>query len=396
MIRHIFRLVWNRKKRHMLLMIEVLCSFLVLFYVSSMVVAFVSRYTTPLGFDYEPVWKLELGHHSARLDVPEEQLKATLAQMELEFKSHQEIEAFSWVTGCVPYGRAIWSSDLTLDGRTVKTRITYADDGLPGVLGLNLLEGRWYSAEDNASEATPLVMNLELRRQLAGDSPIVGRHSTNEHSDYVVVGVIEHHRFKGDLDNHGGLFFERFLPFDSAAALPDQALIRVRPGTTGQFEQLLLSRLADMAPSWNLRIETLSDLRSSYLRDKLLGLVSLGSVAGFLVFNVALGMFGVLWYSINRRRSEIALRRALGADRRNVSWQILGEALALATIALLAGLFVAVQMPILSLDPSIGAAEHILAMLLSALWVYILVFVCALYPSRLAMRILPAQALRDE
>jgi putative ABC transport system permease protein len=122
----------------------------------------------------------------------------------------------------------------------------------------------------------------------------------------------------------------------------------------------------------------------------------MGSIAGFLVINVALGIFGVLWYSINRRRSEIALRRALGADRRRVSWQILGEAWALAAIALLVGLFIAVQVPILGLDPSIGAAEYALAMLLSALDICILVFVCALYPSRLAMRIVPAQALRDE
>jgi putative ABC transport system permease protein len=125
-------------------------------------------------------------------------------------------------------------------------------------------------------------------------------------------------------------------------------------------------------------------------------LLSIGSVAGFLVFNVALGMFGVLWYSINRRRAEIALRRALGAGRRGISWQILGEALVLATIALMAGLFIAMQVPLLGLYSAIGAFDYTIAMVLSAVAIYILVFICALYPSRLAMRIVPAQALRDE
>jgi putative ABC transport system permease protein len=350
----------------------------------------------PLGFDYESVWKLELGHHSAGADTPEDQLKETLAQIELELKSHREVRAFSWLLGCIPFGRSTWSSDLNIEGRTIDANITLADDNLPDVLGLNLLEGRWFAAEDNATVATPVVITERLRRQIAGDASIIGHRYTDEDDDYVMIGVIDHFRYHGEFDTHPGLFFERIRPFDSAGKMPDQALIRVQPGTTGLFEQRLLENLAAIAPGWNLRIETLSDLRSSYIRDKLLSLLSIGSVAGFLVLNVALGMFGVLWYSINRRRSEIALRRALGADRSGVSRQILGEAMALATITTLAGLFVAVQVPLLRLDPSIGTIEYILAMLLSALAIYIIVFVCALYPSRLAMRIQPAQALRDE
>lgn len=396
MIRHLFRLIWNRRKRHLLLMIEVLFSFLVLFYVNATVASYVSRYLVPLGFGYDHVWKLDLGHYSAGADIPEGQLKKTLAQLELELKSHQEIETFSWAQGCMPYGNATWSSDLDLEGRSVRGNVTLADDHMANALGFNLLEGRWFSPEDNAMESTPIVVNLEMRKDLVGDSDIVGRRFTTKHRDYTVVGVIDHYRFHGEFDVHKGMFFRRNRPFDSAGSMPDQALIRVRPGVTGQFEQHLLENLEDIAPGWNLRIETLSDLRSSYIRDKLLSILSIGSVAGFLVFNVALGMFGVLWYSINRRRAEIALRRALGAARGGISWQILGEALTIATIALMGGLFIAIQVPLLGLHSAIGALDYTVAIVLSAVAIYILVFICALYPSRLAMRIVPAQALHDE
>ena len=50
-------------------------------------------------------------------------------------------------------------------------------------------------------------------------------------------------------------------------------------------------------------------------------------VACFLIINVALGLFGVLWYNINKRRSEIGLRRAVGASGNSVSKQLVGEAL---------------------------------------------------------------------
>ena len=128
----------------------------------------------------------------------------------------------------------------------------------------------------------------------------------------------------------------------------------------------------------------------------LLGLLTLGTVAGFLVFNVALGLFGVLWYSINRRKSEFGLRRALGSGKALISWHVLGEALALATLAIVIGLIVAVQMPVLGLDPAISVEIYVMAMVTAAVAVYLLVFLCALYPSRLAMRIQPARALHDE
>ena len=66
-------------------------------------------------------------------------------------------------------------------------------------------------------------------------------------------------------------------------------------------------------------------------------------VAGFLIINVALGLFGVLWYNINLRKSEIGLRRAVGASGNAVSKQLVGEALVLATFALIIGSFFAIH-----------------------------------------------------
>ena len=71
-------------------------------------------------------------------------------------------------------------------------------------------------------------------------------------------------------------------------------------------------------------------------------------VAGFLIINVALGLFGVLWYNINKRRGEIGLRRAVGATGNSISKQLVGEAMVLSTISLIIGSFFAVQFPLLN------------------------------------------------
>ena len=118
-------------------------------------------------------------------------------------------------------------------------------------------------------------------------------------------------------------------------------------------------------------------------------------VAGFLVVNVALGLFGVLWYNINKRRGEIGLRRAIGATGSAVSAQLVYESMILATLALIIGAFFAVQFPILNVF-DLSASIYIIALLLSIVFIYLLVLICSLYPGKQAAAIYPAVALHEE
>ena len=61
MIRHLARLVWNRKRQTALLALEVLCSFLVLFALVLPTVRYVDLWRQPLGFDIEDVWASRKG-----------------------------------------------------------------------------------------------------------------------------------------------------------------------------------------------------------------------------------------------------------------------------------------------------------------------------------------------
>ena len=124
MIRHLFKLVWNRKRSNLLLMIEILFSFIVLFAVTSMAFSSFHKYLKPRGFEFENVWVLHLGWRALELEVPDEDLKNTLTQLELEMKSHEEISHFSWATGCLPFMRQIWSTDLNIEGQEINANVT--------------------------------------------------------------------------------------------------------------------------------------------------------------------------------------------------------------------------------------------------------------------------------
>ena len=118
-------------------------------------------------------------------------------------------------------------------------------------------------------------------------------------------------------------------------------------------------------------------------------------VGGFLIINVALGLFGVLWYNINKRRAEIGLRRAVGASGNSVTKQLIGEALVLATFSLILGSFFAIQFPLLNVF-DLSSTVYITALILSVIFIYLLVIFCALYPGKQAAAIYPAVALHEE
>ena len=60
MIRHLFILIWNRRRANFLLITEIFLAFVVLFVVGSMLVYNQHNYRTPLGFAYEQVWEVDL------------------------------------------------------------------------------------------------------------------------------------------------------------------------------------------------------------------------------------------------------------------------------------------------------------------------------------------------
>jgi putative ABC transport system permease protein len=125
-------------------------------------------------------------------------------------------------------------------------------------------------------------------------------------------------------------------------------------------------------------------------------LVVVGLVAGFLLLMVALGLTGVLWQSVTQRTREIGLRRAKGASIAHIHAQFLGEILVMTTLSLTVGVVAAVQLPLFDQVTGIGARVYATSLAISILAIYCLTAACAYYPSRIATRVPPAEALRYE
>ena len=397
MIRHMFKLMWNRRRRNLLLTLEILFSFLVFFAVGATAIGWGLQFLQPLGFNPDNILVLHVEwDEKVEGQVTADVLEA-MRRMELEARAVPEVVDICWTYTNTPYSSSTWRSDF--DGPTGNVGFDFivASDSYADVLEIPLIEGSWYGREHDASAATPVVIGPELRELWFGDGPAVGQILTDDDKEYLISGVIDRFRYKGEFSSPRMTLFKRHTMRDTTAYPPFRALIKVSEGSGVMLERLLTDRLGKIVPAWSLRVENMQEIRSAYFKERMFTLLIPSIIGGFLVFNVALGLFGVLWYSINRRRSELGLRRALGATKANVKWQFTGEALVMAAFSLIVGIILAAQAPILSImGPSVSTVAYILAIVVATALICLLVILCAWYPARLAARIHPAEALHDE
>lgn len=391
MIRHLFKLVWNRKRSSFLLLIQLFVSFLVLFAISSILFYNFNSYLQPLGFSYENVWVL-------RLTPPPGDAKGkgeTVYQLKQKISSYQQVESVAGMEYyAIPYTGGFAGGQATYNKKDVQIRKFAISDDFINVFKLTLVEGRWFSSLDNASRLTPVVISQGLKEELFGNASPIGKIISFE-GEKLVVGVVQNLKAAGEFGQTNPEVFVRQTFTHPDDILFNTLVMKVKPGNGVAFEGKLMKELINMAKDWSLEMEQLEDMRKTNFKITFIPLLILTIIGGFLLFNVALGLFGVLWYNIHQRRSEIGLRRTFGALSNRIFQQFLGEVWVLATLGMLIGILLAAQFPILNVF-GVAPKIYILAILFSVAFIYLLVTVCAIYPSRLATRIQPAEALHED
>lgn len=393
MLKHLFKLIWNKKKQNFVLMLEILVSFLVIFAVFTMVVYYYQNYRKPMNFDYEPVWAIQF--KTEQRPQGNDSLSLYFESLRNQLSSMPEIAAVSFTGHNIPFSMSTSQNNVNYEGLHINRVNDYTvQDSYAATLGLSMQEGRWFSRADAGAKYRPVVINGHLKEKLFGKGDAVGKLlEKGSDNPLKIIGVINDIKEKGDYQAIESSLYRR--ADTSAYRWMEVILARVKPTANIAFEGRLYKALATYLPNATVEIEHLTNKRTGKNSMTLVPMIIMTIIAGFLVINVALGLFGVLWYNINRRRGEIGLRRAVGATGQSISRQLVREALVLSTIALLVGCFFAVQFPLLNVF-DMPAGVYLTAIGLSIVFIYLLVVVCALYPGKQAAAIYPAVALHED
>lgn len=391
MFRHLFILMWNKKKQNFLLMTEMFVSFLVVFAVLTISVYYYGNYRKPIGIDYENVW---IVNYSNPLKTEnKDSIWLFYDALQKAVKALPQVREISFTSNNVPFASSTIMNGVNYKGKNISSINWYSiDDNYQALLNIKLLEGRWFNKQDAVARVKPVVINATLREELFGHEPAVGRQYGDD-KESRVIGVVQDTKMKGDYTLAGKAVYNR-IDTGSLGRM-EKMLVRVTPDADIAFEGRLYKTLSTAMKTANVEIEHLADKRRNMNSMSLMPMIILSIVAGFLIINVALGLFGVLWYNISKRRGEIGLRRAVGATGRSVSMQLVVEAMILSTFSIIVGVFFAVQFPLLNVF-DLPAAVYVAAIILSVLFVYLLVLICAFYPGQQAAAVYPAVALHED
>lgn len=399
MTRHLLKLVWHRKRANALVAVEIFFSFLVVFAVITGAVALISGWKRPLGFEWQDVWMITVGSNTPKAEArgDDDPMRETIARVMRETKAMpQVVEA--GLSDMPPFSQASSEGVWKIDGRTVHLTRDNVSDGFFPALKMPVLRGRGFEAGDDALTYVPVVIDSDLAKALYGtEDPIGKKFDEINNTIFRVVGIVPPYRKSGEFSAPGVnmVFFRKSLTKPNGE-IPSQILVRIRPGTPPEFEQQLMNHLHTLMPGVSLDLRRLDRMRESANRMRSTPVIVGSIIALFLVLMVALGLTGVMWQNVTRRTRELGLRRAVGASGVSIRGQILAEVALIATLAVIVGLVVVLQLPMIGLFAIFTPAVFTTGIIAALAVIYGITLASGLYPGWLASRLEPAEALRYE
>ena len=416
MIRHVCKLIWHRKRTNLLLMIEIFFSVLVLFGVGALGVYMAENWRRPIGFTPDNLWVVNV---DMRVTTNDTFTASQVETMRLVLAAAREVPEVEKVAGALLPPYVIGSSNraYTRKGRAIEFGVNEVTDEFNDVLGLRIVQGRWFGREDDGASYLPVVINNEMAEELfpgqdpigqnlapeqtPGSDPRAGSPTGPVEREQRVVGVVAAYREDGEVDGQAWqALYRKPLTDTDPSMTREPAPGEPDPADAGRHERPRRGTAAE-APAGRrtgMVVHREADARIAGVDDCLRGSpgAAVGLIAGFLMLMVAMGLTGVLWQSVTQRTREIGLRRAKGAERSRVQRQILGELVVMTSMAVGVAAVLVAQVPIISPFYWVDTHVYVVGFIMAAATIYLLTLLCGWYPSRLATRVEPAEALRYE
>lgn len=301
------------------------------------------------------------------------------------------------------------SSPLLIPGVTVPAQasvlVAMSSEGLPETVGLRVLRGRYLSQLDVERAHRVTVVNEALAQQFFKDQDPVGRTlqlmrlgappPAKTDPTFTIIGVV------GNAANQGPREPARpqvFVPFTVQDAAGLAFVLRTTSDpmrVLGLVRQHVKAIRPDVALVEASRLEDLIQ-QAFYARPQFVLLVlGIFAVAGLLL--VACGIYGVLAYMVSQQTREIAIRMALGGERRDVMRMVLRFGLQLVALGMVLGLAASVMTNRLLAAQLWNISAHDPATFATVAAVIVIIAMAACWiPARRAVRVEPMAALRHE
>ena len=286
----------------------------------------------------------------------------------------------------------------------VLTRYRTIGPGYFHLLQVPLLRGRDFSDSDTASSIPVVIVSETLARRYWPGKDAIGQRLKPNLPDapwYAVVGVAAAvHHWSAEIDAENEAYYpytqvppsllpriERYMTIAVRTSLPQSdAIAELRSAMDGVDKSVPLFAVQSM----NQMVADSGSLRR-------FDMALLGAFAALALLLAAVGVYGVMAYSVAQRTREIGIRMAMGAQRSHVLRLIVGEGAKVALVGVVIGVVSATALTRLMASLLAGVSPRDgLTFTVAPLLMMALILLASYIPARRATRIDPLQALRAQ
>ena len=283
-------------------------------------------------------------------------------------------------------------------GQGPSTDVRVADSGYFGTLGIPLLRGRNFSDSEQREVKHVILINEALaRRHFPNGDPIGQRLDVmmfEKPTPAEIIGIVGNVRYDSLVDEAPPAVY---FPHPDLA-YPFMTLVVRTDGDPTAIAPAIQREIRGLDPNQPVSdVRTMNQVMSEWVERSRFNTLLLGLFAGLATLLSAVGIFGVMNYSVALRTRELGLRLAVGAQPRQVLLLVLKQGLGLTVVGVVLGLAAAFALTrllsgllfgVAAVDVTTFASISLLLMIVSLLACYL--------PARRAMRIDPLSALRYE
>ncbi len=294
------------------------------------------------GFRRDRVLLVSANLHNAKLAKDQQYLAVGEILARLRAIPGVRSVASSAVT---PVSGSRWNGEAKADGVAVpagsdnETWMNAVSEGYFDTMGIPLRSGRDFDRTDTPSSARVAIVSESMARKFFGTTNVVGRSLQTEDAGNfsaprLIVGVVGSTKVESLRDTIAPVVY---LP-RGESVMGDQVNFALFADAPTSIIRGVKSAIAETSPRISLELTTID----RQLDDSMRLMRAIATIAGFFgalaLILATIGLYGIMSYGVTRRRNEIGVRIALGAERSRVIRMVLGDVAKIVALGVVVGI----------------------------------------------------------